>query len=180
MKVDVPPPDLSGQSLGERIAKFRENYQAWVEDIRKDPALFFSPMPVRIATWIIGAIIILILVRVGVATFAPTKAGTEFEAATAEASIMVACTNRGCNKTYMAHPEIGFKDWPMTCTTCANPTVYRATLCRSCRTWFARPPGSAPGCPFCDERAAQEKAARQAASKPTTRSKDKHDEDDGW
>lgn len=180
MKVDIPPPDLSRLTFGERIAKFREDYQSWMADVRQDPAQFFAPMPVRIGAWLLGALIIILLVRVGVAAFAPTKAGTDFESATAEASVMVACTNRGCNKTYMAHPEIDFKDWPMTCTTCANKTVYRATLCKNCRTWFARPPGSAPGCPFCEEREAREKAEREATSKPTTRSKNKHDAEDGW
>lgn len=179
MKV-TEPPNQPSLTIGERIAAFRENFDAWRDNMRKDPAAFFEPQPVRIALWAFGALLVLLLVKLGISIFAPTKAGTNFEEATAEASIMVACTNRGCNKSYMANPPKDFKNWPMTCSTCANQSVYRASLCKSCRAWYARPPGSAPGCPFCEEREQKAKADADAKKKPTTRSSDKHDRDDDW
>jgi len=157
--------------LRERLAELPDRWRAAREGFREDPTrIWYSPLT-RVAA------LVLLGIAAGVGAIklagALTPGGQlRAEKPTSVATVYVACTNPGCRVGYTAHVPRNFKDWPLKCEKCGQLTVYRATLCPTCRRWFATTPGAEPVCPFCRER---ERAA--AASQPERRSASPDDED---
>lgn len=169
-----PNPDRLADRLRRRARDVREAAGELIVDLRAAPwAPLRSPI-VRLALVAIAAVIVVVTVR---SCLPAIGSGSEprGEAATAVATIHVACTNHGCHASYVAHPRIEFKAWPMTCEKCAAAAVYRAKLCPICRGWFATAPGATGACPTCAAR----NAATQATTQPT-RPRTGDDAEDGW
>lgn len=158
----------------ERLAELPDRWRTVREGLRKDPArLWHSPV-----TRVLAIAVILIAAAIGVVklTSALTPGGKDrAEKPTAAATVYVACTNPACRASHTAHVPRDFKAWPLKCDKCGQQTAFRATLCRSCRQWFAVPPGAAQACPFCAER----EQAAAAASRPAPR-KTGPDDEDPW
>lgn len=157
----------------ERLAELPGRWRAVREGFREDPArIWHSPLTRIVALIVLGFIAV---VGAGKLVGSLTPGGQlRAEKPTRVATVYVACTNRACRVSYTAHVPRDFKNWPLKCEKCGQATVYRATLCRTCRRWFATPPGVEPACPFCHER---ERAA--AASQPEHR-RGSPDDEDPW
>ncbi|MGE0480212.1 MAG: hypothetical protein AB7Q17_07045 [Phycisphaerae bacterium] len=160
--------------LRRRARDARDAAGELIVDLRAEPwAPLRSPV-VRLALFAIAAVIIVVVAR---SCLPAIGSGSEprGETATIVATIHVACTNPDCHASYVAHPNIDFKAWPMVCEKCATPGVYRAKLCPTCRSWFATAPGANDACPACAAR----NAATQAATQPA-RPRTGDDAEDGW
>lgn len=165
--------DLPHQAR-EAVLGFRERYRAWQLEVKDDPTLLWRTPAIRITFYLILGIAILFAARW--ATHTLVDAGASVDPAKKKATLFVACTNPECLKSGNSSVAMDFKEWPLKCDTCGQPTVYRATLCKVCRNWYAIAPAGTDGCPFCRKKA--------AAAKPTTKPKAKaangDDAEDGW
>lgn len=168
-------PNLTS-SFADRVERWKANLRAWREDIKTDPAAIWNPQPVRIALWVTLGIILLIAARWASTALLPRGDAGKTEAPTTLATLYLACAEHACRHSFTARVERDQVNWPLLCEKCGGKSAWRATLCKKCRNWWAKAPGSAPGCPYCEERALQEAKAhpeKPAASRP-------RGEDDDW
>lgn len=137
----------------ESLAAWPAQFRQWREELRHDPTLLWRTAAVRVGFWLLLGIGALLGASWLSRALVP-RAGGGFEEATPLATLHVVCTNAACRKQFTTRQPMNFADWPLTCPDCNQLSVYRATLCSTCGTWFAVAPGGPSGCPACAARAA--------------------------
>ena len=152
------------------------NYRQWREDLKEDPTLFWRTPVVRIALCVAAGLVLLIGLRSLIGFLAPDGSDPNFIEATPMATLYVACTQPQCLTHYTTQQQMDFSHWPLTCDKCGGESVYRATLCQRCRSWFATAPNMPEVCPLC--------AGRDAAKAPVVTDRKKSanpdDDEDDW
>ena len=148
----------------------------WCADLREDPGrLWRGPVPRLLGLVLLGLAAVLGLHWL-IGGLAGRTLALPSEQVAPRATLYVACTNAGCWAAYTTQQPMDFKAWPMKCEKCGALTVYRATLCPTCRQWYAVAPGQPPACPHC--------AAKTAVpdSKPASidPQKSRDDAEDPW
>jgi len=160
-------------AVREHLAGLPDRWQTWREGFRQEPAALWRSPLTQIAVLVAVLVIILIAVTRLVGAIAPPGGDRRVEPATPVATLYVACTNPACRASYTTRQPMSFKAWPLKCEKCGQMTVYRATLCKDCRRWYAVLPGMPAICPFCEE----QKHAKAAATQPAKKSAADEDED---
>ena len=158
----------------EAILGFKGRFHAWQAELKDDPTLLWRTPAVRIGLYLILGIALLLSVRW--ATHSLAGAGAGADPARKMATVFVACTNPECLKSGSARVAMDFKEWPLKCETCGQLTVYRATICKTCRNWYAVGPSGPEGCPFCRKKA----EANKPTTKPKAKTANSDDAEDGW
>lgn len=164
------------QVRGDWITALRR----WREAVREDPLVIWRTPAVRIAVFVILAVVAFFGARWAIPTFTPAAGGRNFEKATDTATIFVACTRPDCldqRSVKLPMDPANWKErWPLACEKCGQKSVYRAQRCAECRRFFATAPGAPAGCPHCAaKKAASSKPAKGPTSRPTG-----DDSEDGW
>lgn len=158
----------------EAVRGFKDRYRQWREDLKEDPSLLWRTPAIRITFYLVLAVGLILAVRWGTNTLAGAGAANKEDVK--KSTLYVSCTDPNCLKSFNATVAMDFKTWPLKCDQCGQLTVYRATLCKVCRNWYAVAPTGPDGCPFCRK--------RFDAAKPTTKPKAKpansDDAEDGW
>lgn len=169
----------SAADLPHRVRQFLADAPAawsrWRRDLAANPALLWRTPAARLAAWVVLGAAIIILARVGVAVLSPGASGSAFVEPTRTATLYVACTNPECLRSAIVQQPMNFDGWPLTCAACGAPSVYRARLCPTCRSWYATIPGKPPICPACAAA-----SARPPPDAQTKRPTDPDDEEDDW
>ena len=162
--------------LRERLAEWPARWRAWRADLREDPAkLVRGPVPRLVGLVLLGLIVVLGLHWL-ISGLASSALALPEAKAVPLATLYVACTNPACRAEYTTRQPMDFKAWPLKCAKCGAPTVYRASLCPTCRHWYAVALGQPPACPHCAAKAAA--AASQPSSPDPKKSRD--DAEDPW
>lgn len=156
------------QGLPDRLEDMREG-------LREDPLALFRTPAVRVTGLIVIGIVVILLIKWFVEGLQPTGS-LAFQEATPYALLYVACANPDCRAAYTTRQPMDFDSWPLTCEKCGQPTVYRATLCKTCGHWFAVPPGTPAACPHC----AQQTATAPAEQTHPTSGTRTDDDEDPW
>lgn len=167
-------PDLSSR-VKEATTDFRSDWAQWRSDVRRNPGLLFQSLPVRVAFWLLGACVLYFVIS-WVIVGANRQGAVVVEQATPTATLYVACTNPDCLKAATVTQPRNFKEWPLKCEHCGQMSMHRATLCKSCREWFATSPGGPVECLLC-----KRNTKKAAASQPTRKvPENRDDREDGW
>lgn len=155
----------------QRAADFKTDFRQWREDVGKDPSLLFRALPLRLGLWLVLGLGVFFGLRAVIGAITPPSG--QFETATRDATLYVACTNPDCRAAYRTSRPMDFHDWPITCEKCAQRTVERAIQCARCRSWYVK--GTPGGCPRCAK-----PTSKPTASRATSRPVDRDDAEDGW
>lgn len=159
----------------EWVAGLPRRWRDWRRDVRADPAtLLHSPL-FRLGIITAGGIGLVFAVQWLVGALQPPGKTGAFAEATPYATLYVACDNPNCRAHYTVQQELDFKDWPLICRKCGEPTIFRATLCRACRKWFAVRAGEPPICPHCTAQVEE-----MPEPEPQTRTRSPDDAEDPW
>ncbi len=156
----------------QRAADFKADFGQWKADVGKDPSLLFRALPLRLALWAVLGLGVFFALRAVLGGLAPPPG--QFETATRDATLYVACTNPACRASYRTTRPMDFHDWPLVCEKCGQKSVERATQCTRCRKWYAK--GTAGGCPWCAIAASKPVERKTTTTKPL----DRDDAEDGW
>lgn len=166
--------DLSSR-VKEATTDFRSDWAQWRSDVRQNPALLFQSLPVRIALWLLVAFALYLIVS-WIVVGANNQGAVVIEEATPTATLYVACTNSDCLRSATVTQPRDFREWPLRCEHCGQMSLYRASLCKSCRDWFAVAPGALLECQLC-----KRKTVKPAVSQPARKvPQDRDDREDGW
>lgn len=162
------------ERLRERGAGPGVDPRRWAADVRREPALLSSSLPLRIRLWLglgTGAVP---AVGFAAAALPPLPGVRQTEQSTRPATLCIACTSPNCRYGYVAGQPTDFSDWRLTCERCGRCTVYRARIWPQCHRWHGTARGGEPGRPCCTP-AETEQAP---APKPVTTIPD--DAEDRW
>lgn len=172
----LPSPADLPHRLRERLTDLNSQYRQWREQLRADPSLLWRTPLVR-ATLLLAAGLVLVLAVRWIATgLTPKHEHGERSASRPKAILHVACISPKCRRSYSKELPLKFRAWPLACTDCGQPSVYRAQRCPTCGTWFAEPPGAPAGCHVCATRTASQPAPKTSDSRPP----DPDDAEDHW
>lgn len=159
-----------------RAAAFglRGRLRAWGAEVKEDPTLLWRTPLIRISFYLLLGIGLFLGVRWG--TGALVAAGAAKPPPPPTAMLYVVCTNPECLHSFAVTVARDFKEWPMKCGACGQLAVFRGTVCKVCRNWYAVAPGGPDGCPHCRKKTNAAKPASKPKSKPATGD----DAEDGW
>lgn len=153
-------------------------YRQWREDLKEDPSLIWRTPLVRIAIWIILGIAILVGGQLLISSLRPAgSVRGERAAATALATLYVACAHADCLAAFTSRQPMSFREWPLACEKCKRQSVYRAQICPTCREWYATAPDQPPKCLRCEAAAGAQ--AEKERPKPKKKG-NKDDDEDDW